>query len=155
VISELVEAWQTNHRMNMQLIEHVSDEGLDCTLSKRGGRGVRGELAHMHTNRVWQLQKRAKDLAEGLPIYTAKDMPSRAQLAKAHKNSTKAIEQLLIDASEGKPKRRVFKKGLITTLSYFIAHESHHRGRILLTLKVSGHTLDKDPTYALWAWDQS
>ncbi|MCH7703714.1 MAG: hypothetical protein IIB61_01265 [Planctomycetes bacterium] len=55
---------------------------------------------------------------------------------------------------EGAPKRRGFKKGIFTTLAYFIAHEAHHRGRILLTLKVSRQTLDKETQGAIWGWDQ-
>jgi len=46
-----------------------------------------------------------------------------------------------------------FKKGIFTTLSYFIAHESHHRGSILLTLKEAGYNLDKDDRDAIWSWD--
>jgi len=65
-----------------------------------------------------------------------------------------AIEQLLVGSFLGEPKRRGFKKGVFTTLSYFVSHEAHHRGRILLTLKVSGHTLDKDLQMKIWGWDQ-
>jgi uncharacterized damage-inducible protein DinB len=39
-------------------------------------------------------------------------------------------------------------------LGYFIAHESHHRGSILLTLKQSGHPVDKKTAYAIWDWDR-
>jgi hypothetical protein len=65
-----------------------------------------------------------------------------------------AVESSLAGVLSGEPKRRGFKKGIFTTLSYLIAHESHHRGSILLTLKTSGHTLDKKATYAIWSWDQ-
>lgn len=151
---ELTRAWRTNCAINRMLIEGVSDEGWDATLSKRGGRGVCGELAHMHTNRVWQLDKRAKDLAQGLTKYTAKDHPSRAELRRAMDASDAAVEGLLVGQLLGEPKRRGFKRGVFTTLSYFIAHESHHRGRILLTLKVSGNTLDKNLVMKLWDWDR-
>ena len=57
-------------------------------------------------------------------------------------------------ALNDQPKRRGFKKGIFTTLAYFVAHEAHHRGRILLTLKVSGQTLDKNTQMAIWGWDQ-
>jgi len=43
---------------------------------------------------------------------------------------------------------------VIPHLSYFIAHESHHRGSILLTLKVSGHGLDAASKMAIWDWDR-
>ena len=37
---ELIEAWQTNHRINLFLIEGISEEGLRSSLSTRGGRDV-------------------------------------------------------------------------------------------------------------------
>lgn len=40
-------------------------------------------------------------------------------------------------------------------MGYFIAHESHHRGNILLTLKQCGHRLDQDTQYAIWDWTRS
>lgn len=151
---QLVEAWRTNNRINLLLIDGVSDEGMDATLSTRGGRGVRGEFAHMHTIRVWHIEKRAKDLAKGLKKYSAKDAPSRAELKKSFEASGDAVEQLLVGSLRGAPKRSGFRKGIFTTLSYFVSHESHHRGRILLTLKVRGHTLDKALQSRIWGWDQ-
>ncbi len=151
---QLIETWRTNQRINLRLIDRIADEGMECTLSKRGGRGVAGEFAHMHNNRVWQLEKRAKDLAEGLVIFAPKIVPSKAQLKKALNASAKGVEALLTGVLSGEPKRRGFKRGIFTTLAYFVSHEAHHRGRILLTLKVSGHTLDKNTQMAIWGWDQ-
>ena len=151
---QLIEAWRTNNRINMLLIDRITDEGMPCTLSKRGGRGVAGEFAHIHNVRVWHLQKRAKDLAQGLAIFETKVVPTKAQLRKALKASAKGVEALLVGVLNGEPKRRGFKKGLFTTLAYFVAHEAHHRGRILLTLKVSDQTLDKETQMAIWGWDQ-
>ncbi len=151
---ELIEAWRTNNRINLLLIDKIKSEGMKSTLSTRGGRGVAGELAHVHNNRVWQVEKRAKDLAVGLKIFPTGAVPTKAALKKALKASAMAVEELLVGILEATPKRRGFKKGLFTTLSYFIAHEAHHRGRILLTLKVSKQTLDKNTQYAIWGWDQ-
>ncbi len=151
---ELIEAWRTNNRINLLLIDKISPGGMKSTLSKRGGRGVAGELAHMHNNRVWQVEKRAKDLAVGLTTFPTGAVPTKAALKKALKASATAVEGLLVGALEGTPKRRGFKKGIFTTLAYFVSHEAHHRGRILLTLKVSGQTLDKNTQMAIWAWDQ-
>ena len=108
----------------------------------------------MHNIRVWHVEKRAKDLAIGLEKFATGVVPSKAKLVKAMNASADAVEKLLIGVLEGQPKRRGFKKGIFTTLSYFIAHDAHHRGRILLTLKVSGNTLDKTTQMIIWGWDQ-
>ena len=152
--SELIEAWRTNNRINLFLIQRISAAGMKCTLSKRGGRDVALQFAHIHNVRVWHLEKRAKDLSKGLATFESKVSPKKTELKKALTASGGAVETFLGDVLSGKPRRRGFKKGLFTTLSYFVAHESHHRGSILLTLKESGHALDNASAYAIWGWDQ-
>ncbi len=151
---ELIEAWQTNHRINVFLIEGISEEGLRSSLSTRGGRDVARQFAHLHNMRIWHLEKRAKDLAEGLQKFESKYSPTRQELVEALTASADAISVLLADVLDGKAKRRGFKKGVFTTLAYFVAHESHHRGGILLTLKQCGHMPSKDTVFGIWGWDQ-
>jgi uncharacterized damage-inducible protein DinB len=151
----LREAWRTNNRINLLLLEHVSDEGLLSSLSTRGGRDVGRQFAHMHNVRVWALEnRRSRDLAEGLVKFPTKVTPSRAELKQALTASADAVEQFLVDVLSGASNRRGFKKGIFAHLSYFIAHESHHRGSILLTLKQCGHAVDKATAYAIWDWDR-
>ena len=144
----------TNHRINVKLLEAISDEGLTATLSTRGGRDVARQFAHLHNVRVRHLEKRAKDLAEGLETFESKYSPPKAELLAALEASTEAIATFLVDVLEGVPKRRGFKRGVFTTLAYLVSHESHHRGSILLTLKQCKQMPDKDVTYGIWAWDQ-
>ncbi len=151
---ELLEAWRTNNRINLFLIDKISVAGMRCSLSKRGGRDVARQFAHMHDVRVWHLEKRARDLAEGLEKFASKVTPTKTQLRKALSASGEAVESFLEGVLAGEPKRRGFKKGIFTTLGYFVAHESHHRGNILLTLKECGHNIDKAAQYAIWGWDQ-
>ena len=154
MLDELLEAWHTNNHINLYLIDCISDAGMKCSLSKRGGRDVARQFAHLHNVRVWHLEKRAKDLAQGLMTFQTKVTPNKAQLLKALTASGRAVAAFLAGVLAGEPKRRGFKKGVFTTLGYFIAHESHHRGSILLTLKECGHRLDKQASDAIWGWDQ-
>ncbi len=154
MLEEILEAWRTNNRINLLLIRQISQEGMGCTLSKRGGRGVAGQFAHIHNVRVWHLERRAKDLAAGLAAFEPKVVPSKRDLARALTTSGKAIESFFIDLTAEKPKRRGFKKGVASVLAYFVAHESHHRGNIVLTLKECGHKLEKDTAYGIWDWDR-
>jgi uncharacterized damage-inducible protein DinB len=153
-MDDLLEAWRTNHRINLFLFDRISDEGMRCTLSTRGGRDVARQFAHMHDVRLYHLEKRAPDLADGLTPFRSKEHPDRAAVRAALEASGSAVETFLAGLAAGEKKRKGFKKGIFTTLAYFVAHESHHRGSILLTLKVSGHKVDQETAYAIWDWDR-
>ena len=153
-LNQLLRTWHTNNRINLFLIDNISDEGMKCTLSTRGGRNVVRQFAHLHNNRVWHLEGRASDLAKGMHKFATEDEPDKKTLKQQLIESASRFETFFRDASDGKPKRRLFKKGIITYLGYFISHESHHRGSLLLTLKQCGHKLDQKTQYAIWNWDK-
>ena len=160
-IEQLLEAWRTNNRINLLLLEEIDDEGLRCTLSRRGGRDVARQFAHLHDVRLHHLGERAPDLADGLERFQQKGRPpvspGRPELVSALTASGAAVEAFLRDLVEGGsegPRRRGFRKGVFTTLAYFVAHESHHRGSILLTLKQCGHGVDRKVAYRIWDWDR-
>ncbi|MCZ6776596.1 MAG: hypothetical protein O7D34_09080 [Ignavibacteria bacterium] len=151
---QIVEAWQINNRINLRLIARISDAGMRCTLSQRGGRNVVRQFAHLHNNRIWHLQRRAKALAKGAHLFSTYDEPDRRTLVKALEDSAQRIEQLIQLASQGTPGIRTLKRGLVPYVAYFVAHESHHRGNILLTLKQCGHPLDSKTRDSIWDWDR-
>lgn len=79
---DLAGAWHTNNRINLMLIESIPEPGLSATLSKRGGRSVARQFAHLHTQRVrWLEAKQGEDLAEKLPRFESKEEPSRSRLS--------------------------------------------------------------------------
>lgn len=151
---DTLEAWRTNQRINVKLLAEIDDAGLAATLSTRGGRSVARQFAHLHTVRVMQLEARAKALAPGARRFATEDEPSREELAIALADSALRVEEWLRRAAAGEKGFRPFKKGLATTLAYLVAHESHHRGNILLTLKQCGHPVDSKTRYAIWDWDR-
>ncbi|HEX5135692.1 MAG TPA: DinB family protein [Planctomycetota bacterium] len=154
LLDQIVEAWRTNQRINRKLISSISDEGMRSTLSKRGGRDVCRQFAHLHNVRIWHLEARAKALAKGARKFATKEEPSRRELLDALEDSAKRVEELFRRVAAGEPGARAMKRGLVQYLAYFVAHESHHRGNILLTLKQCGHPVDQDTRYAIWDWDR-
>ncbi|WP_199615445.1 hypothetical protein [Paenibacillus alkalitolerans] len=52
---QLAETWNTNNRISLFLIDRISDEGMACTLSKRGGGTPAKQFAHVHNIRCDKL----------------------------------------------------------------------------------------------------
>lgn len=150
----LLEAWRTNQRVNLRLIDGIREAGMRCTLSRRGGRNVIRQFAHLQYVRAYQLRNRAKPLAEGIRIFDTYEEPDRAVVREALEDSSERIAEWVRRASEGARGYRTLSKGAAATIGYLIAHESHHRGAILLTLKVCGEPVDRRIRDGIWDWDR-
>jgi uncharacterized damage-inducible protein DinB len=47
-----------------------------------------------------------------------------------------------------------FPNDLAHFLSYFVAHEAHHRGQIVMSARVLGHPLNENVMRGLWHWEK-
>ena len=150
MLDELLTAWRKNQRISLDLISQISDAGMGCSLSTRGGRSVARQFAHMHNVRIMQLGSRAKMLSEGASKFASKDEPSPKELSAAFEESSKLVEQWFRMVTAGEKGARPMPGGIVTTLCYLVSHESHHRGSILLTLKQCGEPAPKDARDRLW-----
>src|SRR5262249_10522153 len=122
------------------------------TLSPRG-RNVAQQFAHMHNVRLMWLEIIAKDAEKKLDKIEKENAGNRKLLRTWLDASAKAISDVLQTATDGE-EIKGYKKGGANLLSYFISHEAHHRGNILLTLKQTGHKIDKQLTYDIWDWNK-
>ncbi|MGH2552330.1 MAG: DinB family protein [Chitinophagaceae bacterium] len=149
---QLKNAWQINCKMNMLLIDNTTDTGMQKTLSTRGGRTVNLQWVHIHNVRMQWLDICAGDVFKKYNILDKDAAFNRKEMRKAFEDSDKGIEELICRSWDNGGKVKGFKKGVIPMLGYFISHESHHRGNILLTLKQCGEKIPDTVKWGLWEW---
>ena len=150
---QLLTAFRIHESKNLLLFDKIKQPGLESTLSTRGGRTVGQQLVHCQHVRLAMLEAMRKDLLAGLSKLARDDGHDRKKLRQAFAASGKAIMQLIAEAPED-GQVKYFKGGLATFVAYLIAHESHHRGGIVLTLKQCKQSLDKDTYWGLWGWSK-
>ncbi len=152
--TQIIETWMINNRVNLMLIDAISDEGMECTLSKKGGRNVALQFAHIHNLRLWRLENYAKRLMEGQAEIDKEAHIGKDLLKERLCQSAEAMAQWIAHGVDEYGKIKGFKKGVIPMLGYMIAHEAHHRGNIILTLKQSGHKVPQEIQYGIWDWNK-
>ena len=149
--NQIVDTWNINNRINLYLLEAIAPLALN-DLSTSKGRTVAQQIAHLHNVRLMWLKVSAPELMQGLEKIEKEPATDKKLLARSLKASGKAMETLLKKSLENGGKIKGFKPHVTAFLGYVLAHESHHRGQIALSLKQSGHTLDKKIGYGIWEW---
>lgn len=145
--AELVEAWEINARLNLYLLEAVSDEQLDIKLEK--GKTVMGNFAHIHNVRRMWVKSAAADLHDGIPKLEA---PNRSELLAALELSTSAMSEIFRRAETTDGRVKGFKPHAAGFLGYIVSHEAFHRTCIELALRQAGQPLSDKVAYGLWEW---
>jgi uncharacterized damage-inducible protein DinB len=149
--NQLLETWAIHNRINLFLLDAIAPEHLkDVSASK--GRNAGEQFAHLHNVRLMWLQVAAPDLFKQQKKIEKDSATRKDLLRRSLTGSAEAVKTLLKKSLDGDGKIKGFKPHAAAFLGYLIAHESHHRGQIILLLKQNGHHLDKKIQYGIWEW---
>jgi uncharacterized damage-inducible protein DinB len=147
----LAETWRLNNRVNLLLLDALTDEQLAATILPRG-RAVTSYFVHIHMARFYWLERRAPALAKSLKKIPSGTAP-RATLRQALIDSGEAMGELFAEA-ERTGHIKGSRLGPVAFLGYALTHEGHHRGQVLLHLKIAKKPLDRATSYSLWYWNK-
>ena len=158
--ASLLAAWRTNNRVTVQLIERLPPALWDLAVPGAPQRTIRAIAAHLHNARCSWVKTLGREHGITAPARVDHHNVTPRQVAAALKRSSAGIEALLKlgFAAEGQvpPSKGYVWRNLSLdvghVLTYFVAHEAHHRGQIVMVARQTGHRLPEVTTSALWQW---
>lgn len=144
---ELAAAWRVNHEITLELLALVSDDCLD--LKPGSGKTIRSNIVHIAGVRRQWAEDKAREAAAKVSKPDWRDA-SRDDLVDALETSSEAVLEAF--ARRFRPETRA-QWSPVVGLAYLVAHEAHHRGQIEIALRINGHGLPDEQSFALWGWN--
>jgi uncharacterized damage-inducible protein DinB len=156
------DAWSTTDRTTIFLVERLPLPLWDAPIPGFPRRTMRMLAAHLHGSRRMWIKTLGRPLGVAVPDALDSRRVNRTQLVRALKVSGRGIASLLeLGIAHGgmiPPTRAYVWRNLPLdvghVLSYFVAHEGHHRGQIVMVARQLGHRLPREVTDGLWQWTQ-
>jgi uncharacterized damage-inducible protein DinB len=153
-------AWRTNNRVTMQLIERLPAALWEVAVPDVPRRTIRTIAAHLHNVRCSWLRTLGREHGIPTPARVDQRRVTPRQVVAALKRSGAGMEALLelgLDSGgEVPPSKGYVWRNLSLdvghVLTYFVAHEAHHRGQIVMVARQTDHRLPNATTAALWWW---
>jgi uncharacterized damage-inducible protein DinB len=156
----ILAAWRTNNRVTVFLVERLPAALWGASVPGAPRRTVRMIAGHIHNARCMWIKMVGKEHGIPVPAGVDRRRVSRKELVSALKRSSRGIDGLLRLACESggsipTPSTYAWRNLPLDVghvLTYFVAHEGHHRGQIVMLARQLGHRLPVSVTGGLWQW---
>ena len=158
----LLDAWRTNNRVSVFLVENLPDELWGAKVPGAPRRTVRMIAGHIHNTRCMWIKTLGKEVGIAVPRSVNRHKVGPKELIPALGHSSRGIISLLtlgferggvIPVSSSYAWRNL-PLDVGHVLTYFVAHEGHHRGQIVMLARQLGYRLPAEITGGLWQWSK-
>lgn len=158
----MVAAWRTNHRVTVFLVRHIPPSTWSAAVPGLPRKTIGMLAGHLHNTRCMWLRTLARPHGIAVPASVDRRRITRARVIAALDRSSRGMEALLrLGLRHGgsvPPTRSYVWRNLPLdvghVLTYFVAHEGHHRGQIVMAARQLGARLPPDVINGLWQWNK-
>jgi len=156
----ILDSWRTNNRVTTFLVEQLPPGLWNSTVPGAPRRTIRMIAGHLHNARCMWIKTLGQELGVAVPRGVDRRRVARKELVSALERSSRGILRLLtIGCDRGgsiPPTSAYVWRNLPLdvghVLTYFVAHEAHHRGQIVQAGRALGQRLPTAVGGGLWQW---
>jgi uncharacterized damage-inducible protein DinB len=153
----IIAAWRTTHRATVYLVEHLPSVIWSQPVPGIPRQTVGTIAAHIHNSRCSWIKSLGARHGVTVPRLVNLRRVRQKQLVRALSRSSDGMIALieLGVAHGGRVPRATwqnFPTDLEHFLSYFVAHEAHHRGQLIMVARQLGHRLPRTVAGGVWQW---
>lgn len=156
----ILEPWHTNARVTERLVAALTGTLWESRIPGLERKTVGMLAAHLHNVRSRWIKTLGVPLGVVRPPLVDLRRVKRLALVTALRGSARAIEQLLqrgLDAGGCVPSTPVYTWRNLPldvghVMAYFVAHEAHHRGQLVMVARQLGAPLPGAVVNGLWDW---
>ncbi|MGH7631147.1 MAG: DinB family protein [Gemmatimonadales bacterium] len=156
----ILSTWRTNNRLTVFLIEQLPAGLWAAAIPGAPRRTIRMIAGHLHNVRCRWIKTLGQELGVRVPRSVDGRRVGRQEVVPALQRSSRGILHLLTlgcerggsipSASSYTWRNLPLDVGHV--LGYFVAHEAHHRGQLVLVARALGSRLPAAVTDGLWQW---
>lgn len=154
----ILDAWKTTNQTTTFLIENIPLVLLNEKVPGLSKRTVGMIASHIHNTRCMWIKMIGKGQNIKIPVPVNPRYANRKEVVRALSRSNQSMLKLLKEIIDNrgklptKPAWLNFPNDIIHFLTYFVAHEGHHRGQIIFLARQLNHRLPTEMTNGVWQW---
>lgn len=149
-IASLLRSYAAGARVNEYLVEHLHDKVWQSRVPAKGGKTIAQQVAHIHNCGLRYLERTAPGTV--VPRELDRHRVTRAAAVRALAAKRRAVLEIVGASLKSDGRVVGFPLDAAQYLSYYMAHDAHHRGQIALMSRLLGHPLSTATMSGMWQW---
>jgi len=146
----LLKAYAANAGANVFLVQHLDPAVWRAPSPIPKGRTIAAMVAHLHNCGLRYLERTAPDAP--VPGELHRSRSTRAEAVRALRAKKRAVLAIVGPVLRGDGRIVGFPYDAAAYLAYYMIHDGHHRGQIVLQARLLGHPIGRATMIGMWQW---